>query len=373
MAVPYVWIMPPGRRENVAQNDSNVTKFDLADFLTRLAEAIHGGPAMAPSELATWRAQAALESPFRVVAIHHGSGRSPVLPIRTSGTVLLQVHPGLAYLCTSQPLTTLRTTLAPRHLIVGESREAADETRLVATIQQAIIALRRRELAGIGRRQATTLDAAAEIQARHLAVQALRRGGDTAAVTLWSDIVVLRHQGSLNTVRRKAVELLTELTRECDHANSVGYPFRAAIDRIFHTFALSDLAGVIIESANLVAKAVRTVDQAPPASEPLVLRARELLRQQSRDDVAIADIAAELGVSGAHLSRRFRAVTGMTPIAFLTHVRLEQAKERLRDSDDGLLAIAIASGFVSIEHFHRTFKRATGLTPGRWRWQARGQ
>lgn len=357
----------------MAQDDHHLMKFDPDAFDERLAEAIHGGPRLPPAELSAWLAHVGLEVPFRVVAIRHGIGKAPMLPLRQRGAVLIQVHPGLAYLCTSQPLARLRSTLTPRHLLCGESREAVDEHDLVAAIQRAIIALRQRELAGIDRRRPVTLDAAAEAQARHLALLALRQGGDQTAVTLWSDILVLRHQASLNTVRRKAVELLAELTRDLDHANVVGYPFRAAIDRIFRTYALSDLAVVIVEATEAVATARRSVARAPPVTEPLVQRARELLRQRSTEAISIAAIAGELGVSAAHLARRFRVVTGTTPIGFLTSVRLEQAKEQLRDGDEGILAIALACGFGSLEHFHRTFKAAIGVTPGQWRTQTKGQ
>jgi AraC-like DNA-binding protein len=342
-------------------------KFDLLSFGALLAEAIHGGPVMEKAQLSAWREAVGIGAPFQVVAIHHGAGVAPKLPKRQAGIALIQVHPGLAYLCTSVPLTRLRSTLTPKHLLVGESQFAGDETRLVPAIQQAIIALRRRELAAIGRRRGATLDRSAEHQARHLALQALRNDGDLNALRLWTDIVVLRHQASLNTVRRKAVELLADLTIDLDHASPLAYPFRSAIDRLYATFALSELSEVIPSLVASMATVVRGIESHPAPSEPLVQRARDLLRQRCTEMVSIAGIAAELGVSAAHLARRFRASTKQTPVAFLTSVRIERAREQLRESDDGILTIALDCGFGSLEHFHRTFRAATGQAPGAWR------
>jgi AraC-like DNA-binding protein len=251
--------------------------------------------------------------------------------------------------------------------VVGDSQAAREAKGLVPAIQQAIVALRRRELADIGRRRGATLDRVAESQARQLALQSLRGKGEGEALRLWTDIVVLRHQGSLNTVRRKSVELITDLTVDYDHATPLAYPFRAAIDRLYGTYALSELRAVIPSVVESIATAIRGVERQPAPTEPLVQRARELLRQRSSESISIAGIAAELGVSAAHLARRFQATIQQTPVAFLTAVRLERARERLRESDDGILAIALDCGFGSLEHFHRTFRSATGQAPGAWR------
>ncbi len=359
--------MPLGIVSIVVKHDPTLMEFDLPLFHSLLAEAIHGGPAMVPQLMRAWRQQAGLAVPFRVVAILFASGTPQNLSAQSRAATVLQVHPGLAYLCTSAPLTGFAKMFAPRHLLVGESREAENEYELTATIQKAIIALRQKELAEFGRRRGTSVDQAAEQQARHLALQALRTGDDTSALSVWVDIVVLRHQASLNTVRRKAVEMLTLLTADLDHAAAVAYPFRQAMDSIYRTFALSDLARVIITVISTVALEVRRTVSIPAINDPLIQRARDILRQGATGPISIANVATDLHVSAAHLSRRFKAITGEPPLTFLSRVRLQHAQERLRDSDDGILAIALASGFGSLEHFHRTFKTATGMTPGKWR------
>jgi len=46
------------------------------------------------------------------------------------------------------------------------------------------------------------------------------------------------------------------------------------------------------------------------------------------------------------------------------------ARERLRDSDDGLAAIAESLGYASEFSFAAAFKRRYGIAPGRWRTRA---
>jgi AraC-like DNA-binding protein len=47
------------------------------------------------------------------------------------------------------------------------------------------------------------------------------------------------------------------------------------------------------------------------------------------------------------------------------------AREQLRDSDDGIAAIAQSVGYASEFSFAAAFKRHEGIAPGRWRNHAR--
>jgi transcriptional regulator GlxA family with amidase domain len=84
-----------------------------------------------------------------------------------------------------------------------------------------------------------------------------------------------------------------------------------------------------------------------------------------------ATLAEEVAVSRATLSRRFPAVVGETPGAYLTRWRMDLAARRLRDTDDSLEQIASAVGYTSVYAFSRAFSRARSLPPGRYRVAAR--
>jgi AraC-like DNA-binding protein len=69
----------------------------------------------------------------------------------------------------------------------------------------------------------------------------------------------------------------------------------------------------------------------------------------------------------ATLTRRFAALTGQSPIAYLTAWRMCLAARRLRDGDATVRQIAHEVGYDSEFAFARAFKRATGSAPGRHR------
>ncbi|WP_405670198.1 DJ-1/PfpI family protein [Streptomyces sp. NBC_01527] len=86
-----------------------------------------------------------------------------------------------------------------------------------------------------------------------------------------------------------------------------------------------------------------------------------------RGDHTLAAMAARAGVSERHLTRLFRAETGMTAAQFVEQIRLEAAQALLESGSDPLDTVARRSGFGSVETMRRTFQRVLGVTPGCYR------
>ncbi|MBT2542013.1 AraC family transcriptional regulator [Streptomyces sp. ISL-44] len=78
-------------------------------------------------------------------------------------------------------------------------------------------------------------------------------------------------------------------------------------------------------------------------------------------------LAAAAGVSRPTLARRFTALVGRPPMAYLTWWRLNLAAVRLRDTADSLSAVARGVGYGSPYALSHAFSREFGTTPGRYR------
>jgi transcriptional regulator GlxA family with amidase domain len=65
--------------------------------------------------------------------------------------------------------------------------------------------------------------------------------------------------------------------------------------------------------------------------------------------------------------RRFTAATGLTPIAYVQRLRIEDAKKRLERTDAPVDEISWRVGYEDPAFFRRLFKRTTGLAPGAYR------
>ena len=113
-------------------------------------------------------------------------------------------------------------------------------------------------------------------------------------------------------------------------------------------------------------------DAAAPAwfrasRDPRIGAALRALHAKPEYPWTVAELAAEALLSRAAFARRFTALLGVAPLAYLTDWRMALARERLRDTDDALAAIAGSVGYASEFSFAAAFKRHHGTAPGRWR------
>jgi AraC family cel operon transcriptional repressor len=78
-------------------------------------------------------------------------------------------------------------------------------------------------------------------------------------------------------------------------------------------------------------------------------------------------LAALAGRSPEHVSRAVRRYLGKTPTDVVNDARLQVAVDRLANTDDKILDVALDSGFVNLSHFYKVFTARFGTTPRGYR------
>jgi AraC-like DNA-binding protein len=102
-------------------------------------------------------------------------------------------------------------------------------------------------------------------------------------------------------------------------------------------------------------------------SDPALARALSAIHADPAREHTVASLADAARLSRAAFAQRFTAAVGMPPHTYLTRWRMSLARERLRDTDDPLAAIAREVGYGSPYAFGAAFKRTFGTAPGTWR------
>jgi AraC-like DNA-binding protein len=74
-------------------------------------------------------------------------------------------------------------------------------------------------------------------------------------------------------------------------------------------------------------------------------------------------LAERVGMSRSVFALRFRQTVGATPMEYLTRWRMLLAADRLKNSDDGLGAIAQSLSYESESAFGKAFRRVMGCSP----------
>jgi AraC-like DNA-binding protein len=97
-----------------------------------------------------------------------------------------------------------------------------------------------------------------------------------------------------------------------------------------------------------------------------VRRATEYLRARLADSFTLDDVANYAALDKFHLCRAFRSQVGMPPHTYLTHLRVQRARNLLTS---GVRASELAPrvGFYDQSQLTRHFKRIVGVTPGKYR------
>jgi AraC-like DNA-binding protein len=105
--------------------------------------------------------------------------------------------------------------------------------------------------------------------------------------------------------------------------------------------------------------------------DPAVGAALALVHDDPARPWTLESLAREAGLPRATFSRRFAALTGQSPMAYVTAWRMALAARMLRDEPATLHQIAQRVGYESEFAFARAFKRTTGQAPGHYRKRAR--
>jgi AraC-like DNA-binding protein len=105
--------------------------------------------------------------------------------------------------------------------------------------------------------------------------------------------------------------------------------------------------------------------------DPEIGRALALLHRKPAHPWTIASLGNEIGVSRSVLAERFRRYLSETPMAYLSHWRLQLGAQLLKSTSRSVAEIAAEVGYESEPSFNRAFKRQFGLPPARFRSHSR--
>lgn len=89
--------------------------------------------------------------------------------------------------------------------------------------------------------------------------------------------------------------------------------------------------------------------------------------ERNDESMTLNALADKTGYSTYYVSRKWREISGMRLDAYLRFRKLAFALRDIRDTDCGILDIALNYGFSSHEAFTRAFKSAYGITPSDYR------
>jgi transcriptional regulator GlxA family with amidase domain len=120
-----------------------------------------------------------------------------------------------------------------------------------------------------------------------------------------------------------------------------------------------------ISSANPIAYASLT--HGSHAADPAIARCQQWASMNYMSEKPVVQMVALSRLPERTFKRHFAQATGMTPLEYVHHVRLEEAKQLLESGDAAVEAIATDVGYSDTSFFGRLFRRKVGMTPAQYR------
>ena len=103
------------------------------------------------------------------------------------------------------------------------------------------------------------------------------------------------------------------------------------------------------------------------SSESRVRRLADRLARVPSLGLSVDEMAAEARTSPRNFRREFKRITGESPLARVSRLRIDEAKGLLGETDKTVTQIALLVGFEDPAYFARAFRRAEGLSPKAYR------
>lgn len=103
------------------------------------------------------------------------------------------------------------------------------------------------------------------------------------------------------------------------------------------------------------------------AEDPAIAAAQAWAAEHYRHEAPVAQMALVSGLTERTFKRRFAQATGMAPLDYVHHLRLEEAKQMLESEGESIESIALEVGYRDASFFNRLFRRKVMMSPTQYR------
>lgn len=129
---------------------------------------------------------------------------------------------------------------------------------------------------------------------------------------------------------------------------------------------------LVMELFVLISRALKmewesSIKNKSPKIKELIQVSVNYIHNNYERDISLKDIAQYVFLSTSYFTRAFKEEMGISPISYLLKLRIERAKELLKETDKRISDIALSVGFSNQQRFNDIFKKYVKLTPLQYR------
>lgn len=142
------------------------------------------------------------------------------------------------------------------------------------------------------------------------------------------------------------------------------YQFQARTDYLPAVMGVADIDTLKIWFVEKMSEACRNIaTKREEKSSSMVEKAKEYIAGCYDRDISLDDVSRTVNISPYYFSKIFKEGTGVNFIEYLTNIRMEKAKELLKETECSMKEICSMVGYSDPNYFSRSFKKNVGVTP----------
>lgn len=102
-------------------------------------------------------------------------------------------------------------------------------------------------------------------------------------------------------------------------------------------------------------------------NEQRILDVKDFIDAHYSEDISLDMLAKKSYLTKTYFLKQFKLIVGISPMKYLTNVRIAQAKLLLAKSNDSVSEISLAIGFNNPVYFTEVFHKLVGVSPSEFR------
>ena len=125
--------------------------------------------------------------------------------------------------------------------------------------------------------------------------------------------------------------------------------------------------GTCIDNLKISMFENRTTEEADEQEEHTILGIVRYMQEHLTEEISLNVLAEEFHLSASYISQLFKNEIGVNFLAYLTNIRMEQAKKLLLSTPLSIAEVSERSGYGDYRVFTKAFKKSEGVTPSQYR------
>lgn len=95
--------------------------------------------------------------------------------------------------------------------------------------------------------------------------------------------------------------------------------------------------------------------------------AKQYIQQNYMKPISLKEVSSYVGFNDSYFSSLFKKESGKNFLEYLSEIRMNKAKELLKETNMSIAGICESVGYADLKHFTKSFKKYTGLKPNEFR------